>query len=243
MKIKEYLKLPYIPLSLIVTYLLIILVWNLLSLPNGEELVKIITDFFNTYGLLLVFVGSLIEGFFLLGQYFPGGLIIFLGAISAGNNGWRATQVVTIVMIAFFIAYALNYLLGYYGWYKLFVKFGLKKPLDNAREKLKTNELRAILLSYWEPNLASIMATAAGTLKMDLKKFLLYSAIGILIWETFWGLLVFCLGTKALALMGIKYVVVIFLIWVILIILSQVIKNRSKNKRWNKTKTKKAVKK
>ncbi len=241
MKLKEYLKLLYIPLSLIVTYFIIIFIWKLIGLPEGDNLVKIITDFFNTYGLLLVFIGSLIEGFFLLGQYFPGGLIIFLGVISAGDNGWRATQVVSLVMIAFFVAYTLNYLLGYYGWYKLFVKFGLKKPLDNAQEKLKTNELRAILLSYWEPNLSSIMATAAGTLKMNIKKFLLYSAIGILIWETFWGLLVFFLGTRALALMGIKYVVVIFLIWVILIILSQVIKNRSK--KWNKTKIKKVVKK
>jgi membrane-associated protein len=238
MKIKEYLKLLYIPLSLIVTYFIIIFIWKLMGLPEGDNLVKIITDFFNTYGLILVFIGSLIEGFFLLGQYFPGGMIIFLGVISAGNNGFRAFQVVSIVMIAFFIAYFLNYLLGYYGWYKLFVKFGLKKALDNAQEKLKTNELRAILLSYWEPNLASIMATAAGTLKMPIKKFLIYSLIGILIWETFWGLLVFFLGSKALTLMGIKYVVAIFLIWVILIVISQLIKNRFKNNQKNGTKQK-----
>ncbi len=230
MKLKEYLKLLYIPLSLIIAYLLMVLIWRLLGLPEDAEFVNLVTAFFNRYGLLVVFIGALIEGFFLLGQYFPGSTIIFLGVISAGNNGLRVTQVVSVVAIAFFISYTLNYLLGYYGWHKLFVKFGLKKSLKNAQKKLKTNELRAILLSYWEPNLSSIMATAAGTLKMNIKKFLIYSAIGILIWETFWGLLVFFIGAQAIALMGPKYILVIFLIWVILIILSELIRKRRQKK-------------
>jgi len=230
MKIKEYIKLLYIPLSLLVAYFLMILIWKLIGLPEGDNLVKIITNFFNNYGLLVVFIGALIEGFFLLGQYFPGSTIIFLGVISAGKNGFRAFQIVSLVALAFLIAYTLNYLLGYYGWYKLFVKFGLKKPLDNAEKKLKTNEFRAIFLSYWEPNLSSIMATAAGILKMNIKKFLLYSLICIIIWESAWGFLVFFLGSKALELMGLKYILVIFLIWVLLIILSEIIRNSLKKK-------------
>ena len=69
---------------------------------------------------------------------------------------------------------------------------------------------------------------------MPLKIFLIYSAIGILIWETLWGLIVFSLGTRALALMGIKYILVIFLIWVILILLSEFIRNRGKKEKKKK---------
>ena len=117
----------------------------------------------------------------------------------------RATEVVLVVSIAFFVSYIMNYLIGKYGWYKLFVKFGLKKPLDNAQKRLNKHGLKAIMFSYWEPNLASITATAAGVLKLSIKKFILYSIIGVIVWNTFWGVLVFKLGEEALKLTGLKY--------------------------------------
>jgi len=230
-EIKRYLKLLYIPLSIFVAYLSVILLWNLFGFPTGESLVILIKEYFAKYGLATIFIGSLIEGFFLLGQYFPGGFIIFLGVISAGKDIARATEVVLVVMLSFFIAYFLNYLMGRYGFYKLFLKFGLRGPLEKAQEKLKKRELSTILLNYWEPNLSSIVATAAGTLKMPIKRFLAYSLVGILIWESFWGILVFSLGNKALDLMGIRYVSAIIFIWILAIIVTEFVRSRlEKNK-------------
>ncbi len=226
MKIKEILKLLSIPLTLMIIYLSMALLWKLFNFPNPEELVNIITNYFNSYGLWIVFISALIEGFLLLGQYFPGGFIIFLGVLSAGSNIIRASNVVLIVSIAFFISYYGNYLLGKYGWYKLFEKFGLKKSLDNAQRRLNKHGFKAVIFSYWEPNLASITATAAGILHLPTKVFLLYSAIGIIAWNSFWGILIFNMGKAALQLTGLKYVTIIFFIWIVMILITEFIRRK-----------------
>lgn len=190
------------------------LVWKVLNLPTDDQLLIIVRDWFARYGLWIVFISALIEGFLLLGQYFPGGFIIFLGVISAGKDIPRAMEVVSVVCISFFIAYSLNYLVGKYGWYKLLAKFGLIGSVERSKEKLTKQGLNAIFFTYWEPNLASLTATAAGILGIPFKKFSLYSAIGIVLWNIFWGTLVYVLGESALKIAGLKWVLIIFGIWI-----------------------------
>lgn len=203
-----------IPLILLVIYLSMYVIWKLFGLPTDSELLIIVKDYFARYGLFVVFVSALIEGFFLLGQYFPGGFVIFLGVISAGKDIEKAGEVVAVVCVAFFIAYTLNFWLGKYGWYQLLVKFGLREQLENAKAKLTKHGLNAVIFSYWEPNLASITATAAGVLDFPLKKFSIYSLIGIVVWNAFWGILVYVLGESALQVVGLKWVLIIFALWV-----------------------------
>jgi len=203
-----------VPCSLLALYLVFWAVWRFLDLPSDESLMATIGDFFSRYGLWVVFISSLIEGFLILGQYFPGGTVIFLGVISAGEDVGRAVEVVIVVSLAFFISYAFNYLIGKYGWYKLLIRFGMKGSLEDAKRKLQKHDLSAVIFSYWEPNLASITATAAGILNIPILRFLAVSAGGILIWNTFWGTLVFSLGANALKIIGLKYVLVIFCAWV-----------------------------
>src|SRR3989344_8108360 len=126
---KDYLKLLIIPVALFVIYLTMFLFWKLFSLPPPEQLVNIVKNYFDRYGLIVIFISALIEGTLLLGQYFPGGFIIFLGVITSSGDAIKASKVVLVVSIAFFIAYNLNYMMGKYGWYKLFIKLGLKKSL------------------------------------------------------------------------------------------------------------------
>ncbi len=190
------------------------LVWKVLNLPTDDQLLIIVREWFVRYGLWIVFISALIEGFLLLGQYFPGGFIIFLGVISAGKDIPRAIEVVSVVCVSFFIAYSLNYLVGKYGWYKLLAKFGLIGSVERSKEKLMKQGLNAIFFTYWEPNLASLTATAAGILGIPFKKFLLYSAIGIVLWNIFWGTLVYILGESALKIAGLKWVLIIFGIWI-----------------------------
>ena len=217
----DILKILSVPLILLGIYLSMALVWKLLNLPNDDHMLVIVKMYFAEYGLWLVFIGALIEGFLLLGQYFPGGFIIFLGVISAGRDLPRASEVVVTVMLAFFISYTLNYWVGKYGWYRLLVKFGLKQSLEHAKEKLTRQGLSAVILSYWEPNLASVIATAAGILQIPLKKFLVYSAIGVTLWSIFWGTLIFLLGDAALNIIGFKYVIIIFGIWIGIILIKK----------------------
>lgn len=218
-KLKEILKLLSVPVILLVIYLAVAALWKIFGLPSDSAMIEIVKGYFNSYGLYVVFIGALIEGFLLLGQYFPGGFLIFLGVISAGKDVPKVVEVVAVVSLAFFISYTLNYWVGKYGWYKLLVKFGLSRSLENGRQKLLKQGLNAVIFSYWEPNLASIIATAAGVLNISLPKFSLYSAVGIVIWNTFWGTVIYLLGSAALNLIGFKYVVIIFCGWIAIILI------------------------
>ena len=228
--IKDILRLLIIPFILLATYFIVFLLWIAFDLPPAEELTKIVTNYFNTYGLGIIFISALIEGFFILGQYFPGSTIIFIGVISAGKDVTRAVEVVVIVSIAFIIAYYGDYLIGRYGWYKLFLKFGVKHALEQAKKRISKHVFKGIVSSYWEPSLATIAATAAGILQISHKKFLIYSTIGVIFWLSFWGTLVFILGQAALQIMGPKYILIIFMIWVAFIIAAYFIEKRNERR-------------
>ncbi|MDB5204729.1 MAG: DedA family protein [Candidatus Taylorbacteria bacterium] len=223
---KEYLKLLLVPLGLLVIYLTMAFLWKVFGLPSDDQMIPLVKEYFNQYGILIVFLGALIEGFFIVGQYFPGGFIIFLGVISSVGDIPRAIAVVSVTSLAFFIAYTLNYFVGKYGWYKVLLKFGFGHSLEMAKGKLEKQGMNAIVFSYWEPNLASIIATAAGTLSISLRKFSIYSLFGIVIWNIFWGVLVYTLGDNALKIIGVKYVLVIFGIWILILILKKFISGR-----------------
>ena len=218
---KDFLKTISIPLILVGVYLSMYAIWKILGLPSDDAMLPIVKEYFVHYGLIVVFVSALIEGFFLLGQYFPGGFVIFLGVISAGKDVWRASEVVAVVCVAFFIAYSLNFLLGRYGWYKLLVKFGLKGQLEHAKTKLAKQGLNAVIFSYWEPNLASITATAAGILDFPFRIFSLYSLVGVILWSVFWGTIIFMLGESALQLIGLKWVLIIFAGWICVLLVKK----------------------
>lgn len=229
MKTKEILKALTIPLIALLIYLVFYILWVAFGLPSQEEIASVAKDWFSKYGLWIVFVGALIEGFLLIGNYFPGGFIIFLGVISVGKNIPKVLEILILVSIAFFISYSLNYLIGKYGWYKLFVRFGLSGLLEKYKDKLEKQGLNLVFFTYWVPNFASLTATSAGILRIPLRKFLIYSAFGIIIWSIFWGTLIYFLGQAALEILGLKLIVGFFLIWIGIIILRHLIKNRWNN--------------
>lgn len=218
-------KILSVPLVLITAYLLMYVVWKLLGLPSDSALISLLQGIFERYGLWVVFISALVEGFMLLGQYFPGGTIIFLGVISAGKDIPRVVEVVGVVSIAFIISYSLNYLVGKYGWYRLFVKLGLGKSIEDSKKKIQRRGMSVVLLSYWEPNLASITATAAGIIKVPMKNFQLYSISGVIIWNIFWGALVFSLGGSALKMMGLKFVLTVFVVWTLILLIENFFTN------------------
>jgi len=227
-RFKDILALLILPIIVVGAYLMVYIIWRMFNLPTNEAAANLVMEKFSQYGLWLVFVGALIEGFFVLGQYFPGGAIIFLGVISAGKDIPRAAAVVGVVFLAFAISYTLNYFLGKYGWYKLFLKFGLGSSLATAQKKMIKQDTAAMFFSYWDPNLASLTATAAGILQIPLKRFETISLLSIAFWSTFWGIFVYQLGQNAFKIMGLKYVLIIFVIWCTIILLKHYLYSKNR---------------
>ncbi|MBI2451621.1 VTT domain-containing protein [Candidatus Pacearchaeota archaeon] len=236
MKTKEVLRLLAIPLVIAAVYFLVLFLWGSFDLPNAEETIQWISFYFDRHGLMVVFITALIEGFLVIGQYFPGGFIIFLGIIAAGKNVIRVIEITLIISVAFFIAYYGNYIVGKHGWHRILTKLGFKRSLDRAKIRVRKHELKAIMFSYWDPNLSSIIATAAGILHVATKKFLLYSAIGIVVWNTFWSVLIYNLGQAALELAGAKYVIFMLSAWIIIILVTSYLKSKKEKERWEKKK-------
>jgi len=65
------------------------------------------------------------------------------------------------------------------------------------------------------------------TASIPFKKFLIYSAFGIIVWSLFWGTLIYFLGQAALEILGLKFVVIFFAIWIGFIIFRHLYKKSS----------------
>lgn len=95
----------------------------------------------------------------------------------------------------------------------------MREPIENSQKRLTKYGLSAIFLSYWQPNLAALTSTAAGILQFSFKKFWIYSLIAVVIWDIFWGVLVYFIGEAALMAVGIRFVIVFIVIWILFILI------------------------
>lgn len=190
------------------------LMWKLLDLPSDEVMIMLVKEWLIEYGLLIVFIGSLIETVLFVGFYFPGSLIIFLSVALSPDPRHAALSILT-VSAGMLCGYSINYVLGKYGWYRLFLKLGMKQGLENAQRKMTKNDVRYIFYTYWNPALAAFSSTAAGTLLMDYRRFLILMVVAIAIWNTFWGVVAYSLGEAVLVLMDISLILKIVAVWIL----------------------------
>ncbi len=193
---------------------LLTIVWKLLDLPSDVEMTGVVTQWLTQYGLILIVVGSFLEALLFVGFYFPGSVIIFLGVALAPDT-FHAFLAVVAVSVGMLSGYTLNYLFGKYGWYRIFLKLGMQNGIANAQAKIVKNDTRYIFYTFWNPGLASFTSTAAGILQLRYKRFLMLMVIAVVIWNTFWGVLVYSLGESALLLLDFVLVLKIIGIWIL----------------------------
>jgi membrane-associated protein len=205
---KNPLKQIWLPLVLLGLCFSILLIWRVFDLPTQEEMVRIARLYFEKYGLITLFISSIIEGILVLGWYYPGSLVIFLGVIFAGKDIPKVIEAVAIITAGLLIAYIIDFFMGKYGWYRLLLKFGLRKPIDVAKQRLEKRGMTAIYASFWDPNLAGLTSTAAGILQFTFKKVFKHFLLALIIWNIFWGTLVYFLGEAALSVVGIQFTIV-----------------------------------
>lgn len=206
-----------LPLFIILFFVALSFLWKLLGLPPEKELIILAKKYFANYGVLTVLVASIFEGALLAGWYIPGGLVIFLGVIFSKDIS-QATLSVSATIIGFLIAYMINFYTGKYGWYKALLKLGVKNSLEKAEREFSKHGFKTIYLSYWEPNLASLISTAAGIAQASFKKFLFNSIIATTFWAVFWGTVTYIYGQKILEYLGYIFFAVM-ISWVLFIII------------------------
>lgn len=211
---KEFLKFAALPLLFLLLGLTFWGTWKFFDLPNTEELIVKIREFYREHGYWFVFVGALVEGLLFVNWYLPGSLVIVFGVVFTQGNPIAAVITVGLVILAFFITSLLNYAMGRYGLYHLFVKFGLREPLNNMRAKLERSGLAIIFNTYFHPNVGALTATSAGILQLSFYKFVFYSAIALIAWNTLWGFITYFSGPILLEAFHPKIAFPVLLIWI-----------------------------
>lgn len=193
-------------------------VWWALDLPSQGRLIELSRTYFEQYGLIVVFVSAILEGALLIGIYYPGSLVIFLGVMFAAGDISKIAAVIVVTTLGMLIAYTINFFLGRYGWYQILIRFGLSGELERAKEKLQKHQVKAIIGTYWHPNFAALTSTSAGILGLNFPRFAVFSVVVTICWNVFWGTLAALLGEASLAVMGIRFAIMVVLVWVVYIL-------------------------
>ncbi|MBS3086392.1 VTT domain-containing protein [Candidatus Pacearchaeota archaeon] len=213
-KLKKFAKEVSIPIILLAIYFILFHVQKVVSLPAQDALIELTLDYINTRSIFFIFLIALVEGGLILGQYAPGGIVISLSIISAGGDVVKVILLCLVISLAYLVAYGIDYFIGYYGINRLIEKFGLYDRVSKYKRLLEKNVFTTIFFSYWETNIASIVAAAAGSLKVSFKKFFLYSVICVLFWVIFWAIILFFFGNIVLRILGYQYLLILVVIWI-----------------------------
>lgn len=174
----------------------------------------------NTYGYLavLVFVG--IES---IGIPFPGETMLVFAAIYAGTT--RHIQIVFVIIAAAcgaIIGDNIGFWIGREGGYRLLRRFGRYIRLDERKIKLgqylfKKHGGKVVFFGRFVAVLRALAAFLAGTNWMPWPRFLLYNALGGIVWATVYGLAGYFLGDNVHRLTGTAGIVLIVLAVLVII--------------------------
>lgn len=105
-------KIPKLPLSALIFYLSIIILWKIGILPSPVQIVYLLEELYNSYGLIGLFIASFLEGIVYLGLYFPGSFIVALAVILSDGSFISLLVISLVVALALTITSIINYAFG-----------------------------------------------------------------------------------------------------------------------------------
>jgi membrane protein DedA with SNARE-associated domain len=211
----EYAKFAAIAAGAAVVFFLMSQIYGFFDLPAKEEIIAWAQAYYERYGYSVVFVGALVEGMLLINWYLPGSIVIVLGVVFAGQDPAKASFMVLLIILGFYISALVNYVLGRYGWYRVLTALGLDAPLLKVKTQVEKRGLPILFSTYIHPNLGALTATSAGILHLPFAKFALYSAIAIIAWNSMWGVVVYLVGPAFLQLVGMPMIMFVLAAWLV----------------------------
>ncbi len=215
-----------IPAILVTLYLAFVLLLRSIF-PSGKELVEALETIYGRFGYEIITIGSFLEALILINFFVPGVLAVSFGVIFAKVGELDLTLVILAATSGAISAYILDFILGRFGFGQLLERIGYKKKIDDVKLKIEKFDLKTFSLGFIHPNIGALVSLAAGTLKIDFKKFLILALLATLVWYILWGLLIFALGSVFLTIFT-KYVFLLFMlvgaIWIL-----GILYGRSKN--------------
>ncbi len=176
--------------------------------------------FLESYGYLAVLVFVAIES---TGIPFPGETMLIIAAIYAGNTHHLSIPfVIASAALGAILGDNLGFWVGREGGYRLLRRYGRYVHLDERKLKLgqylfQKHGNKVVFFGRFVAVLRAWAAFLAGTNRMRWPSFLLYNALGGIIWATIFGLGGYFLGNKVNQLTGPVAIVAIVLAAIVLI--------------------------
>lgn len=175
-------------------FILLMLIWRWLRLPQGSELFEAVTNAFRSYGFAFVGIAALIEGLLVVNLYFPGSLVILIGVTAFRGSPLMVVMLVATVIAAFFLATIINYCIGYYGLHALISRLKADTQIQVVSEWHRKVGRWFVPLSFFHPNLSAFVAVACGRDRISPYRFFPIALIATIAWNSFWGGLTYSFG-------------------------------------------------
>jgi len=141
---KFYNKIPKLPLSALIFYLFVLILWNFNLIPSPIEIINFLENLYESYGLMALFIASLLEGLVYIGLYFAGSSMIAIIVIASDGTLITLLSISLIVALSLTITSVINYVLG---------RHIISRPLRETKEiKKKRKMSKGLILSCLHPN-------------------------------------------------------------------------------------------
>ena len=158
-KIKAFFrKIPKLPLSALIFYLITMVLWKTNLIPPPTELLLSLQNLYNNFGYLALFVAAFLEGTAYLGLYFPGSTIIVFTVFFSKGTLFDMFLISLIVALTLTLTSFINYCFG-----------RIKKKKGKSTKRIIS---KGLFLSMLHPNLLAFYFFNAGLEKQNLRKIL-----------------------------------------------------------------------
>lgn len=170
-----------------------------------HEWIKLLGEFYDQYGYLTVFLGTLGENTALLGLFLPGNSLALLGAVYARLGNLNLGWVIVLASLGTILGYHIDYLLGRFvlvhvaaRWSagRLGQRIRLAGRLRLARMQITKHGGKAILISHLVGHLRSFVALSAGMTRMNYIRFLGFEMVAATLWNTAFCMLGYLLAAE-----------------------------------------------
>lgn len=176
-----------------------------MGIVHIQDWINLLARFYDQYGYVLVFAGSLGENTALLGLVLPGGTLALLGAFFARQGTLSLGWVVFFAWLGTVLGYHLDYLCGRYVLARVAGRLSMSRlgrrlrvagRLRLARAFLSKHGSKAILISHLVGHMRSFVALSAGMTHMRYPTFLVSELVAALLWNIVYCMFGYFVGTQ-----------------------------------------------
>lgn len=152
-----------------------------------EFLVSWITQFIHTIGYIGVFILMTLES---MVAPVPSEAVMPFAGFLVSQGTFSFWMVVLVSTLGSIVGSLISYAIGYYGGYPFVEKLGKyfflnKRHLEWTHKFFEKKGSLTIFISRFIPVVRHLISIPAGVAKMNLKRFVFFTAIGACIWNTF----------------------------------------------------------